>query len=152
GWQAGHPKVTQAQAKAMAEGKKKGQPVPPVSPPGTVARGTPFVSGQDAAPGPAYTPPRPWRVWLAPYSRNDGTLASGSYLWFTTPGHWNYLGRQWQAPPFASIPKQTQTFGSADTGANGPVPPSELGFTPGQARAPKGVLDNITQPGMAKSQ
>lgn len=111
----------------------------------TAAAGGLRVPGNDALDGPVYTAPRPWRVWLAPYSRADGTLESGTYIWFTTPGHWTYLGRSWIAPPFATRAPDA----GADHPALHPVEPTDLGFTPGKAVAPTGVLNDIRQPDLS---
>ncbi len=111
----------------------------------TAAAGGLRVPGGDALSGPVYTAPRPWRVWLAPYSRADGTLESGTYIWFTTPGHWTYLGRSWIAPPFASTAPDAGE-GHADLH---PIAPGTLGFTPGKAVAPSGVLNDIRQPDLS---
>lgn len=97
-------------------------------------------SGATETVRPIYVPPHPWRAWLAPWSDGSGRLVSGSYVWFTTPGHWRYLGRDWPATPIA-----TQTRSSAQ-GILAPVYPNALGFVPGKAAAPEGVLQNMAQP------
>ncbi|MDI3258433.1 MAG: TraV family lipoprotein [Sinobacteraceae bacterium] len=104
--------------------------------------------GRDAGPSPIYAPPRPWQVWLAPTRRADGTLESGSYVWFTTEGHWNYLGNTWSASPLAGSggSAAAKNDSDGDDSMLHPLAPSDLGFTPGKAAAPKGVLENIAQP------
>lgn len=135
GWQAGRDRYRKPES---------GKPEPASA--GSVGKrlGGAKIPEGDAVSGPVYTPPQPWRVWLAPYSRGDGTLESGTYVWFTSPGHWTYLGRSWAAPPFASKAPGDAPAGGANMIS--PVPPSALGFVPGKAKAPKGVLDNIAQP------
>ena len=103
-------------------------------------------SGRDAVDRPIYTPPAPWVVWLGPWSRDDGTLESGNYVWFTTPGHWTYLGRRWQAPPQATGTDATSSSESDVSKMVHPVLPSDLGFQPGRPVAEKGVLEDIEQP------
>lgn len=136
GWQAGNDNP----ATAGKDGSKQGSQKAVVQ---AAAAGALRVPGGDALSGPVYTAPRPWRVWLAPYSRGDGTLESGTYIWFTTPGHWTYLGRNWIAPPFASAAPDAN---STDGETLHPLAPDALGFTPGKATAPTGVLNNIQQP------
>lgn len=40
--------------------------------------------------GPVYTPPRPYRIWVAPWTDSNGIVHSGEHLFFAKPGHWNY--------------------------------------------------------------
>lgn len=39
---------------------------------------------------PVYTPPTPHRLWKAPAYFTDGILSGGEYLYYTTPGRWNF--------------------------------------------------------------
>jgi len=39
---------------------------------------------------PVFQQPRVFRPWLAPYVDADGNLRSGEYVYFATPGEWNY--------------------------------------------------------------
>ncbi|HEX7381934.1 MAG TPA: TraV family lipoprotein [Nevskiaceae bacterium] len=138
GWQAGQP------GEVPPKKGQRGADQVSVAASGGLA-GLQFPTGGGTLAGPVYTPPQPWRVWLAPYSRADGTLESGTYIWFTTPGHWTYLGKHWIAPPMAG-PRYDGTTLGGDGGDLGPIAPAALGFTPGKALAPKGVLSDITQP------
>lgn len=70
--------------------------------------------------GPVYTPPRPYRVWIAPWTDANGLVHSGEHIFFVKPGNWNYgpLG----AP-------------GAAAGLLGPALPEDYGFEmiePGQ--------------------
>jgi hypothetical protein len=95
----------------------------------------------DATPGPIYAPPAPLRVWLAPWSRADGSLESGQYVWLTLPGHWTYLGQDWPASPLpAGVTDKQQDEEMR------PLRPSDLGFKPVPSNVPKGVLPNMAQP------
>ncbi|HEY9017683.1 TraV family lipoprotein [Thiomicrospira sp.] len=55
----------------------------------TVSLALPFA---DSLPGAVYHPPKPHKVWLAPWQDKSGVLHSGSYAWFTTPSYWTYAG------------------------------------------------------------
>lgn len=146
GWMAGDPDGSKYEEslkdhKKKKKDKDKDKPAQPAVPAALQ------VPGRDAAQGPIYAPPRPWLVWLAPYSRADGTLESGTYVWFTSEGHWNYLGRDWQAAPLAgSGGGGAGSLGQSDSGAIHPLYPDQLGFKPGKPVAQKGVLENIAQP------
>ncbi len=64
---------------------------------------------------PVYTPPKPHRLWVAPWAESGGVLHGGEYIYYTTPGYWNY-----------------GTLGAPGEGSNvlGPVRPQDLGFNP----------------------
>ena len=62
---------------------------------------------------PVFQQPKVMRVWVAPYVDADGTLRSGEYAYFSTPGQWNY--------------GTTRQAGQA-SGAFGPSKPDALGF------------------------
>lgn len=64
-------------------------PQQPIWAPGRMVHGE-AVSGKNALGGPVFTPARPFRVWVAPWTDTNGTLHSGEYLYFVNPGHWNY--------------------------------------------------------------
>lgn len=65
---------------------------------------------------PVYTQARVHRAWVAPWTDADGRLHSGEYLYFTTPGNWNY--------------GTTRATGQAGAAMMGPVRPEQLGFNP----------------------
>src|SRR5699024_3965081 len=71
--------------------------------------------------GPIFKPATPRRLWVAPWTDANGTLHSGEYLYFLSPGHWRY--GPLKAPGAAS-------------GVMGPVAPQDLGFTPGSGTPP----------------
>ena len=140
GWQAGGGAPGGKKDEPLgAPGSSGGVPAPPVP-----AEMRP--SGRDATDRPIYTPPAPWVVWLAPWSRDDGTLESGTYVWFTTPGHWSYLGRRWEAPPQPTGADATSAVPSSGARTVRPISPADLGFQPGRPTAQKGVLEDIEQP------
>lgn len=64
---------------------------------------------------PVYTPPKPQRLWIAPWAEANGTLHGGEYVYYTTPGYWNY-----------------GALGAPGEGANvmGPIKPQDIGFEP----------------------
>lgn len=64
---------------------------------------------------PVYTPPKPHRLWIAPWAEANGVLHGGEYVYYTTPGYWNY-----------------GTLGAPGEGSTvlGPVRPQDLGFQP----------------------
>lgn len=102
----------------------------------------PFVATGE----PVYVPPTPWRVWLSPTPAGDGSIASGSYVWFVTPGHWHYLGNDW---PSNTLGVNTQVAGESFDGGTDmlhPIKPSQLGFVPGKSTHRKGVLEDMVQP------
>ena len=72
-------------------------------------------SGRHNLAGPVYQQAKPFRLWVAPWTDANGLVHSGEYLYFTTPGRWNY------GP--LDMP------GSA-AGLLGPAMPDDLGFTP----------------------
>ncbi|QHS09086.1 hypothetical protein [Sinimarinibacterium sp. NLF-5-8] len=140
GWQAGEPEEGPGTGGGTARH-------PLVMPPSQYDRvGMLVPNSGGAVDAPMYSPPRPWRVWLAPTSRADGTLESGSYVWFTTPGHWSYMGRQWVAPPFAMNQNEQGGFSYGDDAMLSPVAPDDYGFIPGQPVVKPGILENMTQP------
>jgi len=47
-------------------------------------------SGGSLTDKPVYQPPKPIRIWVAPWRGDDGILRSGEYLYVTSPGHWHY--------------------------------------------------------------
>lgn len=73
----------------------------------------------DAAPtngAPVFNQPKVYRPWVAPYTDADGVLRSGQYVYFNTPGNWNY----------GSLKKK-----GAGSDIFAPANPKEkLGFTP----------------------
>lgn len=38
---------------------------------------------------PVYTPPTPRRVWIAPWTDQNGVIHAGEWVYFETPGSWN---------------------------------------------------------------
>lgn len=97
---------------------------------------------------PVYTPPKPWRAWLAPAPVADGSVVSGSYVWFVTPGYWTYLGNKWPASPLGVAAKNSGADVSwlTQSGELQPIKPSQLGFTPGKSVQREGVISSMTQP------
>lgn len=97
---------------------------------------------------PVYTPPKPWRAWLAPAPVADGSVVSGSYVWFVTPGYWTYLGNKWDASPLGVASKGSGSDVSwlTQSGELQPIKPSQLGFTPGKSVQREGVISDMTQP------
>jgi len=75
---------------------------------------TGFMAAQDRG-MPVFTPPKPHRLWIAPWHDANKILHGGEYLYYTTPGHWNY-----------------GTLTSPGDGAEvmGPIKPQDLGFIP----------------------
>lgn len=107
----------------------------------TASLGALAPSVADAVGGPVYVPPTPWRAWLAPWSDGRGRLVSGDYVWFVTPGHWHYLGRDLPADAAAGDAPTT-----VDT-TIAPVAPDDLGFAPGETtKNATGIIDNMAQP------
>ena len=100
-----------------------------------------FVMGGPQASAPVYQPPRPWRVWLAPWVDTTGDLHSGEYVWFVTPGKWYYGGKTWSLSPLGG-----RDNGSGSFAGLGPTMPSALGFIPSLSRSAPGVLPSITPP------
>lgn len=47
---------------------------------------------------PVFEQPKVMRVWIAPYVDADGNLRSGEYVYFSTPGKWNYGGMRKPGP------------------------------------------------------
>jgi conjugal transfer pilus assembly protein TraV len=88
---------------------------------GPAAFDAPGLRGQAATPpvpttgAPVFQQPRVMRVWVAPYVDADGNLRSGEFVYFATPGSWNY--------------GTLRRPGSA-SGIFGPTRPTDLGFTP----------------------
>lgn len=104
------------------------------------------VPGGPRVTAPVYQPPRPWRVWLGPWVDANGDLRSGQYVWFVTPGHWDYAGQTW--PLRVRADRRGTHFGNAfvQEGVLAPVPPTRLGFTPSLSQQAPGVLSSVTQP------
>lgn len=97
---------------------------------------------------PVYVPPTPWRMWLAPTPAGDGSIASGSYVWFVTPGHWDYLGNKWPSNVLGANVKVPDASGGTidENGDLSPIQPNQLGFTPGATTQRQGILSNMVQP------
>lgn len=72
---------------------------------------------------PVFQQPKVMRPWVAPYVDADGNLNSGEYVYFSTPGRWNY--------------GELRKPGAAGGSMFGPARPENLGFTPNTAEAPK---------------
>ncbi len=97
---------------------------------------------------PVYVPPQPWRAWLAPAPVADGSVVSGSYVWFVTPGYWQYMGNKWPAIPLSSQASADKASPEwlTKSGELQPIKPSALGFTPGKQVQRQGVITDMTQP------
>lgn len=65
---------------------------------------------------PVFKQPRVHRAWVAPWTDANGRMHSGEYLYYTTPGEWNY--------------GTLRQPGAAGAAMMGPVKPSQLGFRP----------------------
>lgn len=109
-------------------------PQQPIWAPGRMINGA-VVSGKNALAGPVFTPAKPHRVWVAPWTDTNGTLHSGEYLYYVTPGHWNY--GELRAPGSASD-------------ALGPLRTDDYGFEPNtEAEAEQGPIGpelSLTEP------
>lgn len=70
--------------------------------------------GQTGAP--VFQQPKVMRAWVAPYVDADGNLRSGEYVYFSTPGQWNY--------------GTMKSPGAAGAAMFEPSKASSLGFTP----------------------
>lgn len=102
---------------------------------------------EDAVAAPVYIPAKPHRVWLAPWLDQQGQLRSGSYLYFTTPARWRYLGQEYPADSGSStLAGQSSKFGMPPARIIEPVAPDNYGFQPVPSVAPQGVLPEMTQP------
>lgn len=90
---------------------------------------------------PVFQQPKVMRAWVAPYVDADGNLRSGEYVYFSTPGKWNYGA--------------TRRSGAA-SGAFEPGKPDRLGFTPSTPapaavpKVPTPVQPTLVQPNVAK--
>lgn len=89
---------------------------------------------------PVYSQPRVHRSWAAPWVDANGRLHSGEYVYFTTPGRWEY--GTLRAP------------GAAGAAMMGPVKPGSLGFTPDFTKTPKGAqtIQNPNAQGLQPAQ
>jgi type IV conjugative transfer system lipoprotein TraV len=58
---------------------------------------------------PIFREPRVYRVWIAPFVDANGNMHSGQYVYFSTPGEWNY--------------GTMRESGAASPGLYGPLPP-----------------------------
>lgn len=72
---------------------------------------------------PVFKQPKVMRVWHAPYVDADGSLRSGEYSYFATPGAWNYGSLK-------------QAGAAANSGMFEPTKPDALGFNPQTAKKP----------------
>lgn len=64
---------------------------------------------------PVYNPGKAYRAWVGPWTDADGILHGGEYVYFATPGSWNY----------GSLKQAGEASGSF-----GPVKPDAVGFDP----------------------
>lgn len=79
-------------------------------------------AGRHQLAGPVYTPAKPYKMWVAPWTDANGLVHSGENTYFVTPGYWSYGSLE--------IP------GSAG-GVLEPAVPTDLGFAPlGSGQAP----------------
>lgn len=99
---------------------------------------------------PVFNQPRVFRPWLAPYVDADGNLRSGEYVYFATPGEWNYgttrePGAASSATLFAPqrpdqlgfVPVDSSLQKRAASSANASAPPPPPAVT---------TRDGVTQP------
>lgn len=98
------------------------------------------VEGDDRE-TPIYIPPQPYRIWLEHWNDMQGQIQSGNYAYVTIEGRWIYLGQSYPIAtgndsPAGQIPPAMIT----------PVKPTDMGFDPVPATAPKGALSDIIQP------
>lgn len=79
---------------------------------------------------PVFRQPRVHRAWVAPWTDAEGRLHSGEYLYFTTPGEWNY----------GSLRSAKSPAGDAMLG---PVRAGQLGFRPALPEARKPAQQQV---------
>lgn len=97
---------------------------------------------------PVFNQPRVFRPWVAPYVDADGNLRSGEYVYFATPGQWNYgtLRRPGEASGIFGPSRQSNLgFKPAPTAAPAAPAPSRAPASPGTTPRPD-TTDGITQP------
>jgi len=110
----------------------------------------PFVRGEvDVHEGPVFIPPKPHRIWLGHWKGENGELNSGNYTYLTTPGYYLYMGDKYLALPYGvdeGGAAAAETFNGLPRATFSPVRPTNYGFEPEEAKAPKGTLDGMVQP------
>jgi type IV conjugative transfer system lipoprotein TraV len=104
---------------------------------------------------PVFQQPKVMRAWVAPYVDADGNLRTGEYVYFTTPGQWNYgsttrpgsaSGMFEPGKPGKGITPSVPEVARVATASSPPPRPAEPSAKPSVSTSVSAENGPITQP------
>lgn len=101
---------------------------------------------------PVYQPPKPVRIWVAPWRDQDGILRSGQYLYVTQDGGWQFGELRSPGAGSRILRPRPPTAPEADDAGQGRVQPRQTMMPGGGQQGGQGNPDAGGQAGQAGGQ